>query len=87
MSNLAIFSPPPFDAANDFLSGAPATFLPTAFDARHGFFSSRRSARHRAASLTAKRRGKCHGYFSSFSRSLTAVLVVTSLGDSGGVDG
>jgi len=26
MSNLAIFSPPPFDAANDFLSVALATF-------------------------------------------------------------
>jgi hypothetical protein len=87
MSNLAIFSPPPFDAANDFLSGAPATFLPTAFDSHHGFFPSRRSARHRAAWLSAKRRGKCHAQNFPFSRSLTAVLVVTSLGDSGGVDG
>jgi hypothetical protein len=48
-----------FDSASDFLPVAAAIFLPTAFDARHGFFSSRRCARHRAASLTAKRRGKC----------------------------
>jgi hypothetical protein len=87
MSNLAIFSPSPFDAANGFLSGASATFLPTAFDACHRFFSSRRSVRHRAASLTAKRRGKCHGYFSSFSRSLTAVQIATSPGDFTRMDG
>jgi len=53
--------PSPFDAANGFLSVAFAIFLPTAFDACHRLFSRRRSARHRAASLTAKRRGKCHG--------------------------
>jgi hypothetical protein len=68
MSNLATFSPSPFDAANGFLSVASATFLPTAFDARHEFFLSRRFVRHRAAWLTVKRRGKCHGYFSTFSR-------------------
>jgi hypothetical protein len=32
------FSSSPFDAANGFLSGASAIFLPTAFAARHRFF-------------------------------------------------
>jgi hypothetical protein len=50
MSNLAIFSPPPFDAANDFLSVAPATFQRAAFRVSRDFFPSRRCARRRAAS-------------------------------------
>jgi hypothetical protein len=87
MSSLATFSSSPFDAANGFLSSASAIFLPTAFDARHRFFSRRRSARHRAASLTAKRRGKCHGIFSTFSRSRPVILVVILPGDFGGMDG
>jgi hypothetical protein len=38
MSNLAIFSPSPLDAANDFLSVAAATFHRSAMDSHHGFF-------------------------------------------------
>jgi hypothetical protein len=56
-----------------------AAFSPAAFDARHRFFSNCRVHRHR--------RGKCHGTFSTFSRSLPGVLVVTLPGDFGDVDG
>jgi len=56
-----------------------AAFSPAAFDARHRFFSSCRVHRHRW--------GKCHGNFSTFSRSLLVVLVVTLPDDFGGMDG
>ena len=56
-----------------------AAFSSAAFAARHRFFPG--SQIHR------QRRGKCHGNFSAFSRSLPGVLVVTLPGDFGGMDG
>ena len=56
-----------------------AAFSPAAFDARHRLFPSSRVHR--------QRRGKCHGTIPTFSRSLPGVLVVTSPGDFGGMDG
>jgi len=68
--------PSPFEAANDFLPVAPATFHRTAMDSHHGFFSSRRSARHQAARLTVERRGKCHAQNFPFSCSLPGGLTM-----------
>jgi hypothetical protein len=48
MSNLAAFPPSAFDAANDFLSVAPATFQQAAFRVGCDFFSSNHCARLRA---------------------------------------
>jgi len=56
-----------------------AAFSPAAFDARHRFFPG--SQIHR------QRRGWCHGYFSSFSRSFPSALIATSPDDFGDVDG
>jgi hypothetical protein len=56
-----------------------AAFSPAAFAARHRFFPGSRVHR--------QRRGKCHGYFSSFSRSRPVILTVTLPGDSVGMDG
>jgi hypothetical protein len=54
MSSLAIFPPSPSDAANDFLSVAPATFPPVAFRVRGDFLSSNHCARLQAASSRLK---------------------------------
>jgi hypothetical protein len=56
-----------------------AAFSPAAFAARHRFFLG--SQIHR------QRRGKCHGNFSTFSRSRPLVLVVILPGDFDGMDG
>jgi hypothetical protein len=56
-----------------------AAFSPAAFDARHRLFPGSRVHR--------QRRGKCHGTFSTFSRSRPVVMVVILPGDFGGMDG
>ena len=56
-----------------------AAFSPAAFAARHGLFPG--SQIHR------QRRGKCHSQKFFFSRLRAVVLVVTSPGDFGDVDG